>query len=109
MTTAPNWSPTDDDTTDLLSLVADVDHPSVDREWSHYQDSLCVAADSSGRINPNCLRELLRDDVAPRRIGAFTQRALKLGLIRYSGEWVTSTDTVGRNAGRPCRVIELVT
>jgi len=103
MTTTPAWSPVDDTTADLLALVADVGHPSIDREWDDYRAAVARVADTDGRVDPNALREAVRGNVAPRRIGALTNRALKLGLLVWRGEWVTSTDREGRNAGRPVR------
>lgn len=109
MTTAPHWSPVDDSTADLLSLVADDGHPSADFEWDEYLRCLHHAADTAGRIDPNRLRPLLRGVVAPRRIGAFTNRAKAEGLIADTGEWVVSDDAAGRNGGKPCRVYRLTT
>lgn len=107
MSAMPNWSAVDDATDSLLSLVADVDHPSADYEWDQYVAALSVAADPFGTINPNTLRPLLRGVVAPRRVGAFANRALKLGLVEYTGEFVLSDDTEGRNCGKPSRVMRL--
>ena len=105
MTTAPHWSPVDDDTADLLALVAnDQMHPRPAEEWDEFVRCLSHAADSWGRIDPNRLRPLLRGVIAPRRIGAFTNRAKAEGLIVLTGEWVVSTDALGRNGGKPCRV-----
>jgi hypothetical protein len=109
MTTTPAWSPVDDDTADLLTLVADVDHPSVDREWDAYLTALEAIADDTGRVDPNAFREAVRGKVAPRRVGALTNRALKLGVLVWRGEWVTSSDREGRNAGRPVRCYVLAT
>lgn len=108
MTTAPNWSSVDDDTASLLTLVADTDHPSVDFEWLVYKKALAKAADFRGVINPNTLRPLLRDHIAPRRIGAFCNKALAERLVEYTGEWVLSDDAAGRNGGKPCRVMRLL-
>ena len=109
MSTQPQWSPVDDDTADLLSLVAnDRMHPRPADEWAIFTDALRSAADH-GRIDPNVLRGLVRHCVAPRRIGAFTNRAKAEGLIVDTGEWQTSDDTEGRNGGKPCRVYRLVT
>lgn len=103
------WSPIDDATADLLTLVADVDHPSVDLEWTRYVNALTYLAECEGGIiRPNALRPMLRNNVAPRRIGAFTNRALSQGLVEYTGEWEISDDTVGRNSGKPSRVMRLV-
>ena len=110
MTTQPTWSPVDDDTADLLSLVAnDQTHPRPQEEWEFFERALRFAGVADdGRINPNALRAIVRGHVAPRRIGAFTIRAKAEGLIVDTGEWVVSDDTEGRNAGRPCRVYRLV-
>lgn len=109
MTTAPQWSPVDDETADLLALVADEGHPSADYEW----DVFCaapyeVAYYSDCIISPNRLRPKLRGHVAPRRIGAFTYRALPQGLVEYTGDWEISNDTEGRNSGKPARVMRWV-
>lgn len=106
---APQWSSVDDTTTDLLTLVADDGHVSADYEWAEFQRALHRAADFSGRIDPNRLRPLLRGVVAPRRVGAFTNRAVRAGLVTYTGEYVISNDTEGRNGGKPCRVMALAT
>ena len=108
MTTQPAWDSVDNYTADLLSLVANdqmTDH--ADREWEVFCRSLSVEADIHGRINPNGLRELIRGHVAPKRVGAFTRRALLEGLICWDGEWVVSDDHEGRNAGRPARQYRL--
>lgn len=110
MTTAPAWSPVDDATADLLSLVADTNHPSADFEWDFFVTALHRAALPVGNrcIDPNKLRRIVRGQVAPRRIGAFTNRAKAEGLIADTGEWVVSDDAAGRNGGKPCRVYRLV-
>lgn len=112
MTAQPHWSPADDETADLLSLVADGPMSGhADHEWERFVGALRYAA-KQGRhetiISPNRLRPLLRDDVAPRRIGAFTNRALHQGLVAYTGEWEISDDTRGRNSGKPCRVMRWI-
>lgn len=104
--TAPQWEPVDSETADLLSLVATGPMSGqADEEWDVYVESLqeCALRDG-GTISPNMLRRYVRDEVAPRRIGAFTNRALSQGLIEATGEWVVSDDTAGRNGGKPCRV-----
>lgn len=108
MTAAPHWSPVDDETSSLLSLVADLDHPSVDHEWHAYLDALRQVAGPDGVVDPNRLRPLLRGVVAPRRIGALTNKALHSDVIEYTGEWVESDDTEGRNGGKPCRQMRLL-
>lgn len=108
MSAQPEWSPVDDDTADLLSLVAnDQMHPRPDHEWSEFVRCLRLGSDVEGRIDPNNFRRLVRGGIAPRRIGAFTNRAKAEGLIVDTGEWQTSDDTEGRNGGKPCRVYRL--
>lgn len=107
MTAQPTWSPVDDETNNLLTLVADTDHPSVDFEWLVYKKALATAADVFGVIDPNALRPLLRGQVAPRRIGAFMSKALTQGLVAYTGRYVVSDDHHGGNAGKPCRELRL--
>lgn len=110
MTAQPQWSAADDETQDLLSLVAAGPMSGhADEEWALFVAALkCCAGPWGAVISPNDLRPLVRDHVAPRRIGAFTNRALSQGLIEATGEWVVSDDTAGRNAGRPCRVYRWV-
>jgi hypothetical protein len=104
MTTQPRWE--DSGQSDLLELVAmGSSTGTADHEWDLFESQLrWVAARESGSIRPNRLRPYLRDMVAPKRIGAFTSRAVARGLIEATGEWEVSDDTRGRNAGRPCRV-----
>jgi len=108
MSAQPRWEGVDNETADLLSLVADGPMSGhADHEWDHFVFALRDAAiwgQPRGRINPNRLRRLVRNEVAPRRIGAFTNRALSQGLIEPTGEWEISDDHEGRNAGRPSRV-----
>ena len=103
---APQWSAVDTPTADLLTLVADTNHPSADREWTAYVNALIIAAECEGGIiRPNVLRPMVRNHVAPRRIGAFAHRAISQGLVAYTGEYEVSDDTEGRNGGKPCRVM----
>lgn len=103
--TAPTWSPIDDTTADLLSLVANDPHPSADFEWRAFVGVLAATASlHNGRLDQNDYREQLRGVVAPRRIGAFVNKAKAERLIAETDEWSVSTDTTGRNAGRPMRI-----
>lgn len=103
---APRWEAVDDSTADLLSLVATGPMSGhADHEWDHFVWALREADyQDVGMIRPNTLRKLVRQRVAPRRIGAYTNRAVARGLIEATGEWEISDDHEGRNAGRPCRV-----
>jgi hypothetical protein len=98
---------TDSGQSDLLELVA-MGSPatgSADQEWLTFVEALHRASlrEYGGVIDPNRLRGMVRGEVAPRRIGAFTSRAVARGLIAPTGGWVVSTDKEGRNGGRPCR------
>ena len=114
--TAPQWSPVDDETSDLLTLVADDGTVSTDYEWDLYVECLRTVAEWSHLagnenghvINPNGLRAAIAGRIKPQRVGAFAHRALSQGLVRYTGEYVISTDTRGRNSGRPMRVMAWV-
>lgn len=108
MSAEPRWEPVDAYTADLLDLVAhDQMVPSADREWVLYVQSIHLAADADRLVYPNVLRPLVTGHVAPRRVGAFTNRAKAEGLLIDTGEWQVSDDTEGRNAGRPMRVYRL--
>jgi len=102
---APRWEAVDSPTADLLALVNDETHPSVDFEWQEWLNAARhVASANDGIVDPNRLRELVRGVVAPKRCGAFVHRALTSGLMVPTGEWVVSTDRQGKNGGKPCRV-----
>lgn len=108
MSSIPVWA--DSNQGDLLALVA-MGAPSTgtaDAEWLIFTDALTEAADEQGVIRPNTLRPLVRGKVAPRRISAFTNRALSEGLVAYTGEWQVSDDHAGRNGGKPARIMRLV-
>ena len=109
MSAQPAWDSVDSPTADLLSLVADEGHVSADFEWDEFVRCLrFAAARGAGTISPNVLRPLVRGKVAPRRIGAFTHRALSQGLVAYTGDYELSDDTEGRNGGKPARVMAWV-
>lgn len=109
MSTQPQWESVDDYTADLLDLVAhDRMTPRPAEEWDYYVRAVRFAATADdGVVRPNTLRALVRGHVAPRRIGAFTNRAKCEGLLVDTGQWETSDDTEGRNAGKPMRVYRL--
>lgn len=103
--TTPTWSPIDDETTSLLTLVASEGHPSADYEWLHFQLAVRqIARANHGHVSQNALRPLIRGQVAPRRIGAFYHRACAQGLLVATGQWEVSDDAIGRNKGRPARL-----
>lgn len=106
MTAQPQWSPVDEPAGSLLDLLADDGTVSADHEWDLYVQCLYAAAiwgTPPDHIDPNHLRDLIAGQIKPQRVGAFTHRALSQGLIEYTGQWVTSTDRRGKNAGKPAR------
>lgn len=107
--TAPQWSPVDDHTADLLALVSDEGHVSTDHEWETFCAAILAVSVPHGWVRPNAMRELLRGKVAPRRIGAFYRRACLEGLLSATGDYEVSDDREGRNIGRPARVYRLGT
>lgn len=107
MTTSPTWSAVDDDTADLLTLVADEGHVSADTEWRTFTDAVIrVAHAHDGQVDQNHVRPLIRGQIAPKRIGSFWRRACCEGWLEADG-WSISDDTEGRNAGRPMRTYRL--
>lgn len=108
MTAQPAWSAVDDDTADLLTVLADDGTLSVDEEWELYIACLRRAAARFNVIDPNALRVEIDGRIKPQRVGAFTHRALSQGLVEYTGEYVISDDKRGRNSGKPLRVLRLL-
>ena len=110
---APAWESVDNDTASLLDLLADDGTVSADYEWDLYVECLRRAADDQCgeyglSINPNTLRHFIAGRIKPQRVGAFTHRALAQGLVEYTGQWVVSTDTKGRNSGKPMRELRWI-
>lgn len=101
----PRWSAVDDDTADLLTLVANQQSalPEPERQWQHFLSVMRQVArrDMFGLfIDQNDARKLLRGEVSPSRVGAFYHRAARMGLIRRAG-WNESDDRASRNRGKP--------
>lgn len=111
---APVWESVDDDTASLLDLLADDGTVSADYEWDVYVEALRRLGEREdawpvpGTIDPNDLRAAIAGRIKPQRVGAFTHRALSQGLVEYTGQWVVSTDTKGRNRGKPMRELRWI-
>jgi len=105
MTTSPHWR--DSEQSDLLELVAQGSATgTADDEWDLYVEALRTEAiHGAGDIDPNRFRKRVRGLIAPKRLGAFANRAVARGLVTYTGDYVISDDHEGRNAGRPCRAM----
>jgi len=103
---APQWSAVDEETADLLALVATgpLAPPVADEEYDEFKRCLRYVSLADGIVDPNAMRPLLRKaDIAPRRVSAFYHKASAEDLIRATGDWVLSDDKQGGNAGRPVR------
>lgn len=104
MTTQPQWSPVDTETGDLLSLLADDGTLTKAAQWDEFTACLRLASVwDDGLVQQNRMRPLIKDKVDPRRVGPFYRRACLEGLIAPTGDWQTSNDHAGKNAGRPMR------
>jgi hypothetical protein len=107
---APTWSPVDDATADLLTLVADVDRP-----VGHDVPALFLAACQAdaeahdGLVSVNRVRARLADaDIPPRRYSAlwahYTGAGKPMVKAHWSdGEqiWETCSGSTSGNDGRP--------
>ena len=104
----PAWGELDGYTADLLDLIGTEQTPPVDYEWQTFVEAaLRIGTRDGGLIDQNDLRPMIRGLIAPKRIGPFYRRACLEGWLRAEG-WSTSTDTEGRNAGRPMRTYYLI-
>ena len=104
MTTQPTFSPVDESTADLLSILSLDGSPIGLDEWPFFLSVLKqVAAENDGLIDQNITRPLLRGQIRPARVGAFFNRAARRGLIRAES-WNNSNDREQRNTGKPTRV-----
>ena len=104
---APTFAPVDDDTADLLTMLAEDQTPlAVARdEWALFVAALDIATHPFDRtICQTILRDKCRDSIPPHKVGPFTRRALAEGLIEWRGEWEPSTDKAGGNTGKPTRI-----
>jgi hypothetical protein len=91
----------------LLDLIAD-DHIHADDRAEIERVILAVALEYDGHIDPNIVRRRLPAWVQPQLVGP-TYRALCLAREIEPASWTTSTDTRGRNSGKPARCYRLVT
>lgn len=100
--------PVDDYTRSILELI--------DGDPIHEDDRAAIvraifdAADAAdGEIDPNIVRPHIPTWVQPRVVGATYNALATRGVIAWTGEWVTSDDSRGRNSGKPARLYRLVT
>ena len=65
-----------------------------------------VGREHDGLVDPNRVRERLSGRVYPPTVGAVYAALRRAGVLEPAG-WTTSTDTAGRNTGKPCRMYRL--
>jgi hypothetical protein len=100
---APHWAPVDDDTADLLTLVADVDSPIGADVPALFLDA-CQrdAAAHGGEVSVNRVRMLLADaDIPPRRYSALWSAFTGPGRPMRKAGWEKCAGSRSRNDGRP--------
>lgn len=105
---APSFAPVDDETYDLLALVADVTRP-VGRDVPDLFLAACErdAAAHDGRVSVNRVRALLADeDIPPRRYSSLWSHYTGPGrpMVKVAGEWETCAGSSSHNDGRPFAV-----
>lgn len=101
MSAQPRWEPTD--SADLLTLVADVDHP-VGRDVPALFLEACEADASAhgGIVSVNRVRERLVDaDIPPRRYSALWAAFTGRGKPMVKDGWETCSGSTSGNDGRP--------
>lgn len=102
-TTAPTWSPVEEDVADLLSVLANDGTAQREQQYAAFVGILRhVAKWNGGVVSPNETRVHTRVEVAPQRVGPFFRRAQLEGLLEVDG-WDISDDRAGKNSGKPCR------
>ena len=104
MTTQPQWSPLDDETADLLSLVADPDRP-VGRDAVAAFLAACEADahNHGGEVSVNRVRARLVDaDIPARRYSSLWAAFTGDGkpMVR-TGQWESCSGSASGNDGRP--------
>lgn len=104
---APHWSPIDDDTADLLTLVADVDRP-IGADVPELFLAACRrdAMAHDGLVSVNRVRALLvGEDIPPRRYSALWAHYTGPGKPMVKADaWETCAGSTSGNDGRPFRL-----
>lgn len=107
--TSPRWSPVDDDTADLLTLVAAGPLYGDDAEDRFLTACRADAGEHGGIVSINRVRERLTNQhgltIEPRRLSALWNAHTGLGKAMVTtGEWETCTGSTSGNDGRPFRL-----
>lgn len=99
-------SPIDEQTETILDRINGNDAYTDDRY--EVVKAICkAAADNDGEVDPNEVRLHLDKVNAPYVVGAVYKALAKAGILVQTG-WSVSTDTHGRNSGKPARLYTLV-
>lgn len=112
MTAAPNWSPLDDATADLLSLIADPDR-ATGRDAIDAFLAACRrdAMANGGVVSTNRVRDLMSDaQIQPQRYSSlwaeFTGEGRPMRVVKDA--WEINLDKKGGNYGKPAKLREWV-
>lgn len=100
MSSQPQWSAVDDETADLLALVAigPLAPPTADAEWDHFVGALRLAAmRNDGLIRPNDLRPYVRNPLAAADPVFHLRRKCWGAAARYEEAWVATYPTAARS------------
>jgi len=104
VTTQPTWAPIDDDTADLLSLVANPHSPiGADVPTLFLDACRRDAMAHDGEVSVNRVRALLVDaDIQPRRYSSLWSQFTGRGRpMVKTGGWETCAGSSSGNDGRP--------
>lgn len=105
----PQWHETDETTGSLLDLIDADWRPFAERDRMTVARAIRLDAEThDGQVHPNRVRIALAqlpviEQPKPQRVGPVYRALCLRGELEATG-WDISTDTHGRNSGRPCRV-----
>lgn len=102
MTTQPQWSAMDDDTSDLLSLVADT-YTEPARDACDVFLAACErdAESHDGEVSVNRVRLLVADQIEHHRFSAMWARFTGPGRPMVRDGWETCAGSSSGNNGKP--------
>ena len=91
----------DPHTAAVLALIAG--DPINDRDREAIVDAIRSSVRADGTVSGNDWRRHIPTWVYPRVVGATVNALTKAGVLIPTGDWDISTDTAGRNSGKPAR------
>ena len=104
---APQFSPIDEPTRDLLTLVADAETPTGQEHYARFLAACKADADAhQGFVSVNRVRAALTDNgqlqIDPRAFSAMWAHATGKGRpMVKTGNWITCAGSTSGNDGRP--------